>query len=244
MIAEPGVRATDGEGARFALDPSLPHVWAFDPKVPPGRPDPRLLIAHSPQGERSEQIRALRTELLLRRGASSEAILLAVLSPCAGEGRSQIAAELAIAFAQTGYPTLLIDADLQAPQQHALFGLPNGQGLAQAIENEAEARLHAVHGLPCLSVLTAGSVAGDPLELLASRRFVRMVDDCRDKFEFVVLDTSPVGRCADALAVASLAGLVLVASRAQHTPQREMRAMLRRLKATQSAIVGAVISHF
>jgi Mrp family chromosome partitioning ATPase len=138
----------------------------------------------------------------------------------------------------------LIDADLQAPQQHALFGLPNRQGLAQAIEHGAEARLHSVRGLPGLSLLTAGAIEGDPLELLSSHRFARMIEDCRDKFEFVIIDTPPVGRCADALAVASLTGRVLALSRAQHTPQREMQAMLRRLKATQSQIVGAVISHF
>jgi receptor protein-tyrosine kinase len=207
-------------------------------------PDARLIIAHDPFDPRCEKIRALRTDLLLRRESPALANMVALLSPCAGEGRSLLAAELAIAFAQTGHPTLLVDADLRSPQQHLLFGAHNRQGLSQAIEYGAEAQLHAVRGLPRMSLLTAGTVPSDPLELLSSRLFSTMVEEWRDHFEFVVIDTAPVGRFSDGLAVASLAGSVLALTRAQHTPYKSMQDMLRRLAATRSRILGAVISHF
>ncbi len=207
-------------------------------------PDKRLIMAHDPRDPRCEQVRSLRTELLLRRESMERADIVALLSPCAGEGRSLLAAELAIAFAQTDHPTLLVDADLRRPQQHLLFGAPNHQGLSQAIAYGERPHIHNVSGVPCLSVLTAGVIPNDPLELLSSRRFAALIEDWSSSYEFVVIDTAPVGSFSDGLAVASLVGRVLALSRAQHTPYRDMQDMLRRLGATRSRILGAVISHF
>jgi receptor protein-tyrosine kinase len=155
-----------------------------------------------------------------------------------------LAAELAIAFAQTGRPTLLVDADLRRPRQHLLFGTDNRQGLSLAVASGVKPYLHAVHGLPRMSVLTAGAIPSNPLELLSSNGFASMVEGWRDDFEFVVIDTAPVIHFSDALAVANFVGRVLVLSRAQHTPYEDMQEMLRRLAATRSQILGAVISHF
>jgi receptor protein-tyrosine kinase len=207
-------------------------------------PDEQLLMVHDPYDPRCENIRALRTELLLRRESTDTADIVALLSPCAGEGRSLLAAELAIAFAQLGRPTLLVDADFRRPQQHLFFGTDNNQGLSQAIENGVKPHLHTVRGVPRMSVLTAGSISHNPLELLSSNNFASMIDDWRENFKFIVMDTAPVKHFSDGLAVASLVGRVLVLSRAQHTPYKDMRDMLRRLTTTRSHVLGAVISHF
>lgn len=208
------------------------------------QPDARLIMAHDPCDPRCEKIRALRTELLLRRDSPDRADIVALLSPCAGEGRSLLAAELAIGFAQTGHPTLLVDADLRRPQQHLLFGARNRHGLAQAIAHGDPPQVQSVNGLPRMGLLTAGEVPGDPLELLSSRRFAALIERWRSEYEFVVLDTAPVGRFSDGLAVARLVGRVLALSRAQHTSRKDMQDMLRRLAATRSLILGAVVSHF
>ena len=207
-------------------------------------PSPRLVLAHSPYHPRSEQIRMLRTELLLRHEANENANVVAVLSPCAAEGRSQLSAELAIAFAQLGRPTLLVDADLRRPQQHVLFNADNSLGLSQAIAREQVPRFQTVKGLPSLFLLTAGVPPPNPLELLSDRCFETMAGEWRQHFQFVVLDTPPVSQYADGLAVATITGRVLSLSRARHTPYRDTRDMMRRLGATQSRILGAVINHF
>lgn len=216
-------------------------VPAQGEKVKPGR---QLILAHDADNPRSEKIRALRTELLLLSEASTGANTIALLSACAGEGRSQLAAELAISFSQLGRRALLVDADLRQPKQHVLFGSANQMGLAEAISRNQKPLFHPVDGLPQLSLLTSGSIPPNPLELLSDGRFERLLQDWRKSYEFVVLDTPPVQSYADGLAIATLAGRVIVLSRGQHTSFNDTRELMRRLASTQSQILGAVINYF
>jgi protein-tyrosine kinase len=101
-----------------------------------------------------------------------------------------------------------------------------------------------VLGLPQMHVLTAGPVPPNPLELLSDGRFEKLFTEWRNGYEFLVLDTPPISKCADGIAVATLAGRVLVLSRAQHTTYASTRDMLRRLATTQSRILGAVVNHY
>jgi receptor protein-tyrosine kinase len=208
-----------------------------------GRPAAQLIMAHSPDDPRAEELRALRTELLMRRAPEGPDVL-ALLSPCPGEGRSQLAAELAIAYAQLGRSTLLIDADLRHPQQHVLFGVDDRLGLSNAVRRGVAPRLHAVEGLPDLFLVTAGANASNPLEVLLHERFAHMLDEWCQSFEFVVLDTPAITPYSDGIAVASLVGRVLAVTRAQHTPYDDTHDMFRRLGAARAEVLGAVISHF
>jgi len=207
-------------------------------------PSKRLILAHDMVNERSERLRALRTELLLLNHASGLANVIALLSPGSGEGRSQLCAELAIAFAQLGRRTLLLDADLRKPSQHLLFNAPNRWGLTQALTSSERPMTCGVEGLPHLSLLTAGTPVPNPLELLSGDRVQRLLSDWRYDQEFIIIDTPPVSQYADGLAMAMLAGKVLIINRAQVTRHADMKDMLRRLSTTQSQILGAVINHF
>jgi protein-tyrosine kinase len=207
-------------------------------------PSPQLILAHDSDNPRSERLRALRTELLLLHDSGGGANIVAVLSPGSGEGRSQLCGELAISFAQLGRRTLLVDADMRKPQQHVLFGSTNEHGLSEAIANNEKPYYHPVAGLPFMHLLTAGPIPSNPLELLSDGRFSNLLTEWRNSYEFIVLDTPPVARCADGLAVATMAARALVLSRAQHTTYKSTRALLRRLASTQSKLLGAVINHF
>jgi receptor protein-tyrosine kinase len=218
-----------------------PDNLPTEPAADPEHPWPATLDSSDP---RREKIRALRTELLLRRESIDRADIVALLSPCAGDGRSLMAAELAIAFGQTGHSTLLVDADFRFPHQHVLFATSNSQGLAQALEYNEKPLLHTLKSLPKLSFLPAGEALADPLALLSSHRFATLVEEWRDSFDCVVIDTPPIHQFSDGLAVASQVGRVLALSRAQHTSFDDMQDMLRRLAATRCQILGAVISHF
>jgi protein-tyrosine kinase len=207
-----------------------------------------LLHADDLDDPRTEQIRMLRTELLLRHDASDpdaeEANIMALLSPGVAEGRSQLSAELAIAFAQLGQPTLLVDADLRNPRQHVLFNADNTWGLSHALTRAQPPQLQTVTDMPMLSLLTAGPRVANPLELLSARAFEELVNEWRRTFAFIIVDTPPAGRYGDGLAVATIIGRVLSLSRASHTSCKDNLEMLRRLTTTRSRVLGAVISRF
>jgi protein-tyrosine kinase len=203
-----------------------------------------LLHASDADSARSEKIRALRTDLMLLNESAQRGNVVALVGPGRGEGRSQLCAELAIAFAQLGRRTLLVDADLRHPRQHVLFSTDNQWGLAQTLALGESPFMHAVEGMPELAVLTCGTIPPNPLELVSHRRFERLISELRRQYDFIVIDTPAVSLYADALQIATVAQRVLVVGRNGSTSFRSMKDMLRRLAVTGSKILGAVTSKF
>jgi len=232
--------------------PEDPPVVDDAPSIPPGHalvggmahPGLSLTPVHQPHAPRSEQMRALRTELMMRRERTDSAEIVTLLSPGCGEGRSQLAAELAITFAQLGRPTLLLDADMRHPRQHLLFDVDNRHGLSQLLAEGQAPRLYPVSGMPHLRLHTAGSPPSNPVELLSGTAFEEALARYRQDYDFIIIDTPPLDTYADALAVISLTRHGLVLTRAQHTRYRDTRQMLRRLTAARAQILGSVINHF
>ena len=209
-----------------------------------GRLSSELIHVRDADNIRNEKIRALRTDLMLLNDSGQRGNVVAVVSPGRAEGRSQLCAELAIAYAQLGRRTLLMDADLRHPRQHLLFSAENQWGLAQVLAHGEPPYLHGVDGLPEMALLTSGVVPPNPLELVSHRRFERLISDLRRQYDFVVIDTPPVSQYADAVQIASAAQRVLVVGRTEATSFPNMKDMLRRLAVTDSKILGAVISRF
>lgn len=207
-------------------------------------PGPKLTLVHDPFSKRSEHVRGLRTELLLLGAKRDETAVMALLSPNPGEGRSLLAAELAIAFAQLGRRTLLVDADLRSPSIHTLFGHGNPWGLGQALSSAERPGLLGVEGTPQLSVLTSGPVVPNPLEMLCGGGFARLIAGWRQDFNFILIDTPPVSQFSDALAIASVSDGIILLSRAATTKHRDMKGLVQRLGATQARILGAIINRF
>lgn len=228
------------EALRRRPNPNALVVWEGE-KLNPGK---QLILAHDPYCERSEAIRSLRTELLMRTNGRRGAAMFALLSPTSGEGRSQLSAELAIAFAQLGSRTLLVDADMRQPRQHLLFGADNSVGLAQALVDIKQNRLYGINGVQHMSLLTSGTLPPNPLELLSGNRFDRLVAEWRRSYEFVVIDTPPAARFSDGFAIATVAGNVVVLGRTNSTSYSAMTELRRKLDTTNAFVVGAVMSSF
>lgn len=207
------------------------------------RPSSSLLSAHDPFDPYSESIRALRTELLMRAPAD-QCNVLAIMSPGAGEGRSRLAAELAIAFAQLGQSTLLVDCDLRRSRQQELFGADNDEGLAQALIEGQVPKVQGVVGLPSLTVLTAGPRPSTPLEILSDPMFGEMLEGWRRRHRHIILDTPAVTEFSDGLAVATHAGRVLLISRVGHTLMARSKDLIKRLESARAVVVGGVLNRF
>jgi capsular exopolysaccharide synthesis family protein len=198
-------------------------------------------IARDPFHPDSEKVRALRTEITLRQAGSASSNVFAVVSPHQREGRSRLAAELAISFAQLQQPTLLIDADLRQPMQHQYFRLDSERGLSNAITTLEMPKIHQLNELPALAVLVAGAVPRNPLELLSSPIFFDMISGWRRRYRHIILDTPPASRFSDAFAVATYGGQILPVARLHNTPLADLKTMMQRMVATQAKVLGGVL---
>jgi receptor protein-tyrosine kinase len=206
-------------------------------------PSDELTVVHRYYSDRAERIRALRTELLLYAGMDSGGCTIAVVSPGGRDGRSRLAAELAAAFAQLQQPTLLVDADLRRPAQHRLFGAMHPvAGLADALSAGSVPEAHPVARLPALSLVPAGTLPPQPLDLLSDRHLATLVEGWRRDYRFVIFDTPPAGEYADGLAVAHVAGRALLVTCAGRSTFQDSRALLRRLTGSGVEILGAVLN--
>jgi chain length determinant protein tyrosine kinase EpsG len=205
-----------------------------------------LVVACEPFHRRAEEVRALRTQLLIRwtNGAAKQRVL-AVVSPGPGEGRSYVAANLAVAFAQLGERTLLIDADLRSPRQHRIFDVPNRVGLSAVLSGRADGG--AVVPLPDygrLALLPAGAIPPNPQELLSRRSLGILLHELRATFDVIFIDTSPALACADAQCVAFRAGSALVVNRRDHTRVSDTSSVVKELSEAGTHVVGAVLNAF
>jgi receptor protein-tyrosine kinase len=246
------IDAQDDAGASRPVDIDITQSYASDHSAffvaiqPTFRPGNELPFVRAISEVRNEEVRKLRTELLLRHGhLNSSAMTLAIVSAMAGEGRSVLAAELAMSFAQLGRPTLLIDADLRSPSQHRLFNADVVDGVFQAVVYGGRPTLHAVENFPTLSVMAAGHKGSfNPTELLSSVRFQLMIDMFRQHFDFIVIDTPSFSTCSDAQIISAVVGNVLSVHRAAVSTYRDSQAMLRSLMVSNANVVGAVLNHF
>lgn len=235
---------------------SLVRMVASQPEPEPERsralrvgnvvvPGPQLAEVLNPRSVRGDAVRALRTELVLKAQNHEHNGMLAVLSPGTREGRSLLAAELAICYAQLGRRTLLIDTDFRASAQHKLFLSSSEEwGLSQAIAFSAPLQAYDVEDIAELSVVFAGAPMPSPLEMLSDPAFHRMVARWRAEYEFVILDTPPLGQFADGLLLAKVAGRALMLSRTGHTRRADLKNALRRLATTGTHVVGSVLNSF
>ena len=205
-----------------------------------------LVAACEPFHPRAEELRALRTQLLIRWSqAEARHRVLAIVSPGAGEGRSYLAANLAVVFSQLGERTLLIDADLRRSRQHRIFGVPDRIGLSAVLSGRADrSAVVPVPGFGTLSLLPAGALPPNPQELLSRQAFAVLLHELRSDFDVILFDTPPAKVYADAQSVAFRAGSALVLARRDHTRFADASSLVRELNVAGARTVGTVFNAF
>ena len=203
-----------------------------------------LAAVVDPDSAAVEQLRAVRSQLMLRWFENDEGQgALAVLSPGAGEGRSWIAANLAVLFAQLGKRTILIDADLRNPRQHCIFGLPGRVGLSALLAGRAGMELVTeIRDVPHLSLLPAGAVPPNPQELLARPGFERLISALRSNYEVILVDTPAAEASADAATIAARAGAALMVAFRDRSSVPRLAALCDDLRQFGVNVVGAVLN--
>lgn len=192
----------------------------------------------------TESFRNLMAQLTLSHH-NAEGIYL-VSSTEAGEGKSLVAANLALSLAQHGRKTLLIDADLRRPRLHEAFELENKQGLLTwGTESGDPTNLSAVGIINIernLDILPSGGSTTSPTEFVQDPAFIALLSNLRDQYDAIVLDSPPVGPCSDALILASIADQTIFVVKQNKVHRRRVKAAVERFEKTKAPILGIILN--
>jgi capsular exopolysaccharide synthesis family protein len=215
-LRDPSLKTTKDVRATFAytclgLIPLLKKQHSLSGVIGKAADGVELPVRDAPFTAGSEAYRMLQSNLRFL-NPDRPIQTVTVTSATSGEGKSTVAANLALALAEMNHRVLLIDADLHHPVQHHIWRLTNLQGLTNLIMRQVESEDVVIKVQPNLSVLPAGSIPPNPLALITSNRMAELVNECAQTYDFIIFDTPPVGLIADALNLGKLTdGLLFVA---------------------------------
>lgn len=236
-------------GVLTAADIELALSRQYDyPYLLPGESaiSDEVIAAYEPFTARVESLRALRNQLMWRWfETGSERRSLAITSAESGDGRSFLAANLAVVFSQQRQRTLLIDADLRAPRQHKLFGLDNRAGLSAVLAGRSgQEAIQRVPSLVDLSVLTAGALPPNPSELLGLPAFGRLLRELAANYDVILIDTAASDEYSDAQLVASRAGAAVMVAHQNHSHLNKLRDLVGLLTDARVHLVGMMLNDY
>lgn len=190
--------------------------------------------------KQAENFRLLRSNLLFTVGGEPMRSI-AVVSGRNNEGRSEIASNLAASMALGSHDVVLIDANLRRPSLHKVMNVAEGPGLTDVILGYKSAReVLQESDVEGLKVITAGSEAGSSTELLASEAFSVLLDDLKEQFHFIIVDTSAALASADAQVAADACDGSVFVIKVGTTQKTAIRFCMDMLKRTRTNILGVI----
>jgi polysaccharide biosynthesis transport protein len=236
--------------------------WFFDPRIRTasdasslaGAPVLGSIPAHGTKSRRrplvtadvasaaGEPYRRLRTNLRVRRAGGRKAFVVSSALP--EDGKTLIAANLAVAFAQAGYRIALIDADLRKPGLADIFGLAPAPGLTDVLTGPVplSAVMQRWQEGTSLSLLASGPLPNNPTELLDSQGFASVLDELEYGYDLVMIDSPALLPVSDAAVIAQLTAHVLLVTRLGVTRADQFAAAAAHLRAVNAQILGIVLN--
>ncbi len=167
--------------------------------------------------------------------------IVMVASALAGEGKTLTAVNLALTLSESyARRVLLIDADLRRPSMHEIFHMPNVSGLNEGLKADDDRKLTVLEISPRLSLLPAGKPDPDPMSALTSDRMRRVIQEAAAKFDWVVIDTPPVGLLPDAHLLAAMVHVAVLVVRAGRTPCALVQRAIASLD--RNRVIGVVLN--
>ena len=207
---------------------------------------PDLVALNEPFSYRSETFRALRSQLMSRLwGQAGRRRALAIISADIGDGKTYCVSNLAVAMAQRGGHTLLIDADLRNPRAHQVFHTDNSRGLSSILSGRSEQNvIQPAAGVEGLFVLPSGIAPPNPLELVERPAFGLLLAELTGKFDHVLVDTPAAAHGADAGVIASRCGAALVVARRDASRVGALQDLVGSLNDATVQVAGVVMNEW
>ena len=191
----------------FRLIGTLRHARSQNP----------TLVRASPRSSYAEMLRAIRTriEFVLRR---KEKMVICVTSTESGDGKTFLSTNLAALYAMTGKKTLLVDLDLRKPNIHTKLGLENGVGVSNYLIGDCTEEEVYVRNTPFgFDFVRAGTIPPNPGELVHSDKLAEAIERARENYDYIIIDTSPIGLVPDAYAIIEKSDMCLFVIRCMQT---------------------------
>lgn len=191
----------------------------------------------------TEQYKLLRTNLDFTLPEDEKCPVIGVTSSMRGEGKSTTAVNLAYVLAEKGKRVLLIDGDLRIPSVAKKMGIEKSPGLTDILMGKG-AQIGDFQSalLDNWYILPSGEIPPNPSELLGSRRMQTILNDLREKFEYIVIDLPPVNLVSDALSIAGFITGMIVVIREDYTEKKELERCYRQLKLSNVKVLGCVMN--
>ena len=208
-------------------------------------PDAYLITDYQPRSPVSEAYRMLRTNIQCANiDQPVQTLLVTSAEPL--EGKTTIAANLAVVNAQNGRDVTLIDCDLRRPTIHRRFRLPNQKGFSTLFISTLDALddIRQATSIPHLSVLTTGPLPPNPAELIASRRMGEILKRIQARGDMIIIDTPPTLAVTDASILAPVMDGVVLVMTPGVTKRMAARQMVEQLSRVGGKILGVVFNNF
>lgn len=205
----------------------------------------KLITVAKPKSVAAEQFRTVRTNIHFM-AVDRRLKTIAFTSANISEGKSTVAANLAIVWAQEGKSVLLIDADMRRPTLYSTFDLAGQEGLSTVLSSDqSEVNLNDViqeSGIEGLDLLPSGAVPPNPAELLSSQRMKVLLEAVQAQYDLVVLDVPPMLKVTDTQTIAgSVDGVVLVVRQGM-TQKAGVRRVVELLQMSHAHLLGYVMN--
>jgi len=203
----------------------------------------RLITNYAPKSSASESFRILRTNIIANKKPDQP---LSVLITSAGpkEGKTTIHSNLAIALAQMGEKTILVDLDLRRPMVHSLFAFDKSNGISDYLidENSKINGFIKKSRIPNLDIITSGYIPPNPSELLASNRLEKALKYFQDNYDYILFDSPPVIAVTDSMVLASKVDILTLVVRIRRADKLVIKRAKELLENINVKINGAIIN--
>lgn len=203
----------------------------------------RLITLTNARSPISESYRALRTNIDYS-SVDEKLQVIMISSARLAEGKTTTTSNLAVAYAQSERRTLLIDADLRKPTAHHTFNLSNRLGLTTVISQQctlSDAIQTTI--VPNLDIITSGTIPPNPAEMLSSNRMTAVIEQLRERYDIILMDTPPLLAVTDAQIVATKSdGAILVVEHGKVRRDIAKKA-IHNLQAVGARILGVVLNN-